>query len=165
MYALYNKKKCKNKCVYMWGGKDKFLRGKRGFAYSENEGSGGSAYVKTYIWCLLLYIFANVDHKEIWKGTDGNVVVEKNVVDDEPNKNEMKRHRLERNRGRKKYHYVYNQNGSDIRLPRPNRFITNMLEGKIPGLKIITYFIDVQRKGVRFLRIPGEHTARNCKNL
>lgn len=43
----------------MGGEKDKFLRGKRGFAYFENEGSGGSAYVKTYIWCVLLYICAD----------------------------------------------------------------------------------------------------------
>lgn len=61
------------------------------------------------------------------------MVAEKNVVDDEPNRTEMKRYRLEGNRERKKNHCVYNQKGSDIRLPRPNGFIINMLGGKITG--------------------------------
>lgn len=61
------------------------------------------------------------------------MVVEKNVVDDDRSGKEMKRHRLEGNRGRKKYHYVYNQKESDIRLPRPDGFVVNTSEEKITG--------------------------------
>lgn len=56
-----------------------------------------------------------------------------NVVDDDRSRKEMKRHRLEGNRGRKKYHYVFNQKENDIRLPRPDGRVVNTSEEKITG--------------------------------